>query len=182
MAATRGMKGQGSDGASGESGANGRTIEAWVTTVVGPGQKTLVQVVVEADTARSYYAFEPTHGRLTLRTTGGEGGKGGAGGDGGDGGNASKDGTTKQGSGGNGGWGLRWERDGGDVTLHVDPSARPYLDRIVINADGGDSGGGDGGSGGKGSPRGRSGKGGCGGEGGHGGHTETVNETVAPLW
>jgi hypothetical protein len=173
----------GGDGTKGGDGHDGQNIEAWVTTVTGPESATLVQAAVQSEGKRSYYAFDPTRGTLTVDTSGGAGGVGGGGGNGGDGGKASGD--VKRGRGGDGG-----NADcggdgasGGDVLLHVDPRARPYLDRVLVHSQGGDSGGGGtGGSGGKGSPRGRDGRGGCGGEGGHGGHQQTVNETVEPLW
>jgi hypothetical protein len=173
----------GEDGSAGDTGNRGQKVDAWVTTVVGPGQKTLVQAAVSGDGGRSYYAFDPTHGTLTIDASGGAGGAGGAGGDGGDGGKASKD--VKQGRGGDGGKGDCGGHggDGGDVWLHVDPSARPYLERVVVHTHGGDGGdGGQGGSGGKGDPRGRKGKGAKGGEAGDSGHLQTAYETVAPLW
>jgi hypothetical protein len=155
----------------------------WVTTVTGPGRPTLVQAAVEASGGRTYYAFDPERGALRVVTSGGPGGSGGAGGSGGRGGHAEKD--TQQGRGGRGGNGACGGRggDAGDVVLHVDPSARPFLDRIHVESDGGAGGdGGYGGSGGKGSPEGRDGRGGCGGASGRAGSQRTDEEAVAPLW
>jgi len=176
--------GDGDDANSGDPGGDAQNVEAWVTTVVGPGHTTLVQAAVQREgKIRLYYAFDPTRGSLTIDASGGPGGKGGNGGNGGNGGKASAD--VKEGRGGHGGDGDCGGQggDGGDVLLHVDPRAQPYLDRVVIKNDGGDGGnGGDGGDGGSGSPHGRSGKGGCAGDPGSGGHYSTLIGTVAPLW
>jgi hypothetical protein len=175
--------GDGGDGSAADRGHDGHDVEAWVTTVVGPGQTTLVQAAIQSEGERSYYAFDALRGSLTIDASGGKGGTGGYGGTGGDGGKASAD--VKAGRGGNGGNGYCGSDggDGGDVLLHFDPRAGAYLNRIVIQNPGGDGGdGGDGGAGGYGSRRGHGGEGGCPGDSGHDGRQNTVTETVAPLW
>lgn len=175
--------GDAGDGGDGASGNDGQNVDVWVTGVVGPGERTLVQAAVRGEGETSYYAFDPATGKLTVSTVGGAGGAGGPGGAGGDAAKATED--EKPGHGGDGGRGGcgSYGGNGGDVRLHVDPSARPYLDRILVSLDGGDGGsGGQGGSGGRGSLRGRGGKGGCAGEAGRSGHLQTINEPVAPLW
>lgn len=173
----------GRDGSEGHDGEDGQGVDVWVTTVAAPGRPTLVQAAVEGSRGRTYCAFDPERGALTVVTGGGAGGEGGAGGSGGRGGHAEKD--TRQGRGGRGGNGACGGHggDAGSVVLHVDPGARPLLDRIRILSEGGPGGdGGHGGSGGKGSPDGRDGRVGCDGLSGSNGDLRTVEEAVTPLW
>ena len=174
---------RGSDGSRGGEGGNAHDVEAWITVVEGPDQRTLVQAAVDDGSGRSYFAFNPEGGTLVIDARGGPGGTGGAGGNGGRGGHAAKD--VRQGHGGDGGDGACGGDggDGGAVLVHLDPSAEAYADRVEIDTDGGDGGaGGSSGSGGRGSPWGRTGAAGCGGRAGHSGRKDVRHEPVEPLW
>ncbi|MEL6342495.1 MAG: hypothetical protein AAFV53_05140 [Myxococcota bacterium] len=153
--------GDGERGQTGGGGAPGQSVLVQVDAIQDPIlSKTLLRVVCSGDNQTERYLIDPDGGTLVIHARGGQGGDGGPGGRGGDGGNGGRGSNPGSGSdayegtggnggdGGDGGQGGDGGRggDGGAVTVIVDPSARAFRDRIVIDNRGG--AGGDGGIGG----------------------------------
>lgn len=132
---SRGDGGDGGPGGRGGRGGRAPSVTAWVTTMTLTSGETMLQACVEpfeAEEERECFVIEPTKGTLTILAEGGAGGKGGRGGTGGSrgpkGGFIGQDGRA--GPGGPGG-------NGGQVTVILDPSAKPDRDAIKVRNGGG---------------------------------------------
>ena len=185
-----GLGGNGTDGydaTDGRNGTNGR--DGIHVDVYAKAEKNVklgiafVQVKVVANGKEFFYKYNAAGGGITIYSNGGSGGDGGRGGNGGSGGwgGGGYSGTGgnggKGGNGGNGGDGGDGA-NGGTLTLHIDPSAKQYLESIkLVNAGGrGGSGGregnaGSGGSAGSGDKHGQRGQRGNKGNSGDAGQT-----------
>ena len=151
----------GRDGLSGTGGGPGGEISASISRFEHPfTNQTLLQVVVQGTTPSSpnltteRVLINPDGGSLTIDIQGGIGGTGGSGETGGNGGRGGLgDPKGLGGRGGNGGDGGIGGNGGtgGSATLVFDMNTRDYVDRIMVDNDGGAPGeGGTGGSGGAG--------------------------------
>lgn len=169
----------GKDGYKGEDGYPGDIVDVYVKLAFDSLLNTsLLKVYVKnkIGTREGRYLIHPEKGFLSVLAEGGDGANGGNGGRGVDG----KDRSDKNRSGGDGSNGGRGGDggnggNGGTVTVYLDPSAEPYLEKIKIYNAGGQGGqGGNGGRGGDGGGGNPPGNGGSSGENGRNG-SEGVN-------
>lgn len=129
---------RGSDGDRGGVGGDGPAVT--VAVRLQEDAPTLLRVRVEAEGETKLYLVDPQRASLTVRSVGGPGGWGGRGGRGGRGGEgglgspSGRRGLDGQ-NGRDGGFGPSGH--GGVITLRVDPSAKPFLSALKVEAPGG---------------------------------------------
>lgn len=192
----------GGDGGPGSRGQNGshatdgqdaEDLEVYITMSdeVSDGEPILYVHIKSISTRREHFLkVNAKRGKLRIAAIGGYGRDGGGGGVGGSGGSGGGSGSGdypggKKGPGGDGGDGGNASHggDGGDVTVYLDPAAKPYLEVIQILNRGGEGGSrGTGGSGGNGDPSGNSGNHGESGYSGSDGTLEYIDKKVTLDW
>ena len=127
--------GNGTDGSNGTDGGNGPALTILLTLRNGPHPLLQASVTAQGSKKSRYYLVDPNGGTLTVSSSGGSGGsggKGGRGGSGGSGGNGIPPGLSgRNGNSGNDG---HSGSDGspGPITIHYDPSAKPYLSALHL--------------------------------------------------
>jgi hypothetical protein len=132
--------GDGSDGGSGGNGGDGRSVQVWVRLREGSSPPLLQVRALGDDDYEQIFLVDPVGGSLLVKSDGAPGGQGGRGGHGGSGGQGGL-GTPAGRSGRSGRNGSRgsdgWDGTGGSITVHVDPSAKPFVGAIRFsNRDG----------------------------------------------
>ena len=129
----------GGNGADGGPGEPGKSVQVSITLRAGP--TALLQIRAASGDRELLFLVDPNGGKLSLDANGGPGGSGGRGGRGGSGGSGGI--GTPSGMPGLSGQDGRsgWSGPGGaagKIVVSVDPSAEPYLDRVVFSNKSGD--------------------------------------------